>query len=94
MGKTPSDLSNKLLTDRPLTDDNIKHLAKDINQAFLCPQQAFSPIPNDYHVSTSGYEAPTISLEQCFKWLNAVAASKAGGPDDIPNWVLRQFVRF
>ena len=67
------------------------HLANDINQAFLCPQQAFSPIPDDYHVSTSGYETPNISLEQCFKWLNAVVASKTGGPDDIPNWVLREF---
>ena len=32
-----------------------------------------------------------ISLEQCFKWLSAVVAFKAGGPDDIPNWVLREF---
>ena len=63
--KTPSDLSNKLLIDKPFTDDNIKRLANDINQAFLRPQQAFSPIPDDYHVSTSGYEAPTISVEQC-----------------------------
>lgn len=32
-----------------------------------------------------------ISLEQCFKWLSAVVAFKAGGPDDIPNWVLHEF---
>lgn len=32
-----------------------------------------------------------ISLEQCFKWLSAVVAFKAGGPDDISNWVLREF---
>ena len=56
----------------PSTDDNMRLLANDINQAFLCPQQALLPIRDDYHVSTSGYEAPTISFEQCFKWLNAV----------------------
>ena len=38
MGKTLSDLSNKLLIGKPLTDDNIKCLSNDINQAFLCPQ--------------------------------------------------------
>ena len=38
----------------------MKRLANDINQALLQPQQAFSPLPVDYHVSTSGHKASTI----------------------------------
>ena len=55
-------------------------LANDINQALLQPQQAFSPLSVYYQVSTSGHEVSTLSLEQCFKWLSAVVASKAGEP--------------
>ena len=32
LGKIPSDLSNKLLTDMLLTEDNVMRLANDINE--------------------------------------------------------------
>ena len=92
MGKTPSDLSNKLLVDKAFTDDNIKRLTNDINQAFPRPQQAFSPIPDDYHVSTSGYmRLQLFHLNRVLNGLAQLSPLKAGSPDDIPNWVLREF---
>lgn len=91
-GKTPSDLSNKLLVDKAFTDDNIKRLTNDINQAFPRPQQAFLPIPYDYHVSTSGYmRLQLYHLNRVLNGSAQLSPLKAGSPDDIPNWVLREF---
>lgn len=88
-GKTPSDLSNKLLVDKAFTDDNIKRLTNDINQAFPRPQQAFLPIPYDYHVSTSGYmRLQLYHLNRVLNGSAQLSPLKAGSPDDIPNWVL------
>ena len=89
--KTPTDLCTKLLAGRPCTASNMATLANDINQAFLLPQQDYPPLCDGYRVSTGGFVAPTVSIEGCLKGLSAVSKCKAGGPDDIPNWVLREY---
>ena len=57
-----TDLTTKLLEGKSPIASNIKRLAKEINQAFLEPQQVFSSLADDYHLSAAGYQAPTLSL--------------------------------
>ena len=58
----------------------------------LEPQAAFDPLLDNIETaSTEGFKTPIISLEGTLKGLSTVISSKAGGPDNIPNWVLRDF---
>ncbi|PFX13605.1 putative RNA-directed DNA polymerase from transposon BS [Stylophora pistillata] len=90
--KTSTSVANQLLASKPATSINLKILANEINTALLEPQASFDPLLDNIEtVSTEGFKNPIISLEATFKCLSTVISSKAGGPDNIPNWVLRDF---
>ena len=92
MNKTSTSVANQLLASKPATSINLKILANEINTALLEPQASFDPLLDNIEtVSTEGFKTPIISLETTFKCLSTVSSSKAGGPDNIPNWVLRDF---
>ena len=47
------------------------------------PDNIFTPTENDIPIS--------LSEEDVFVFLNSVKPEKSGGPDSLPNWVLRKF---
>lgn len=91
MQKFSGDLAAKLLYGMPTTKINIISLANDINNGFLEPQQVFEPLQGSYRLVTTGYQVPTLSPEVVARVLITFNTTKAGGPDRIPNWVLRDY---
>ena len=92
MNKTSTSVANQLLASKSATSINLKILANEINTALLEPQASFDPLLDNIEtVSTEGFKTPIISLEATLKGLSTVISSKAGDPDNIPNWVLRDF---
>ncbi|KXJ09569.1 Carnitine O-palmitoyltransferase 1, liver isoform [Exaiptasia diaphana] len=91
MKKSTPDLVSKLLSDNCPSKDSIQSLANKINDAFLEPQENFQPLHPDFHVNTDGLLAPVFTVDIVEKVLNSTIVSKAGGPDNIPNWVLKEF---
>ena len=91
MQKFSGDLAAKLLFGMPPTKINIISLANDINNSFLEPQQVFEPLQASYRLATTGYQVPTLAPEVVARVLITVNTTKAGGPDRIPNWVLRDY---
>jgi hypothetical protein len=67
------------------------NLANDINEAFLEPQQQFDPLDQSYKVHTADSQVPNISPEETAVLLRCTNISKAGGLDNIPNWILREY---
>ena len=47
------------------------------------PDNIFTPTENDIPIS--------LSEEDVFVFLNSVKPEKSGGPNSLPNWVLRKF---
>ena len=71
-----------------------KHLANVINDAFLSPMSAFTPLATpDVHTHAYAHqqEPPRpISEFSVIKKLSALNTNKASGPDGIPSWVLKE----
>ena len=85
------DLGAKLLYGMPPTKTNIISLANDINNGFLEPQQVFEPLQACYRLATTRYKVLTLAPEVVARVLITVNTTKTGGPDRIPNWVLRDY---
>ena len=71
---------------------NLDELANEINQAFLRPMSDFNPLlPSNRQADADGRsEGFCVSEFSVFKKLSALNQSKAGGPDGIPNWILKE----
>ena len=75
-----------------------KHLANVINDAFLSPMSAFTPLATpDVHAHAHAHayihqqEPPRpLSEFSVFKKLSTLNTNKASGPDRIPSWVLKE----
>ena len=91
MEKSGSDVATKILAGSIPTKENMLSLANNINDGFLEPQQGFDPLPSGFCVDTTGFPAPSVTVDEVEKCLRSVSISKAGGPDNIPNWVLSKF---
>ncbi|KAL9960493.1 hypothetical protein ACROYT_G033961 [Oculina patagonica] len=66
-------------------------LAESINEAFTSVTKDYSPLTNCVRVPTDGDQPISVTEQSVVKKLRAVKTSRAGGPDDLPNWVLREF---
>ena len=73
-----------------LTD---QELANAINEAFLEPLEEYRmPQPlTKLRIDEDTPELPEVSDMRIFKLLTALNPSKACGPDEIPNWLLKEY---
>ena len=72
-----------------LTD---QELANAINEAFLEPLEEYRlPQPlTKLRIDENTPELPEVSDMRIFKLLTTLNPSKACGPDEIPNWMLKE----
>ena len=86
-GKTSSDIHIEGIEN--LTDQD---LANAINEAFLGPLEEYRlPQPlTKLRIDKDTPELPEVSDMRIFKLLTALNPSKACGPDEIPNWMLKE----
>jgi hypothetical protein len=91
MNKPTKDIANLLLSnDSPSYEDKL-NLANEINATFLQPQQEYTSLSQTNKLDTTNFELPSISPTTVLRQLSLVSASKASGPDNIPNWILKDF---
>ena len=90
MSKPKTDIVSKLLDESPTTYDKI-NLANDINSAFLEPQENYPKLSSTCKLDTNNDPIPSVSTDLITKQLSSINASKAHGPDNVPNWILKHF---
>ena len=91
MNKPTKVIANLLLSnDSPSYEDKF-NLANEINAALLQPQQEYAPLSQTNKLDATNFELPSISPNTVLRPLSLVSASKASGPDNIPNWILKDF---
>ena len=66
-------------------------LADKINQAFASVMVGYSPLTESVCVGTNGDQPITVTEISVQRKLCEISCAHAGGPDDLPNWVLREF---
>ena len=71
---------------------NPGNLANLINRAFLAPMSNFNPLPSTRSQTAMDEELHDFCITEfsVFKKLAMLNPSKAGGPDCIPGWVLKE----
>lgn len=67
-----------------------KVLAENINQAFINIMKDYSPLTDSVQVALEDDE-PLSVTELCVTINSVVNSFRAGGPDDLSNWMLREF---
>ena len=55
------------------------------------PQQAYEPLNENNRLDTTNAMPPIITTETVFYLLNEINTNKSNGPDNIPNWVLKEY---
>ena len=89
------DLISKIHVDE-VHDLYFQDLANAINKAFLYPLEEYrldkplARLPNDEAPS----ESPEAAELRIYKLLSKINPSKTNGPDEIPNWLLREYADF
>ena len=66
-------------------------LANKINQAFVSVMDGYSPLTESVCVDTNGDQPITITEISVRRKLREISFARAGGPDDLPYWVLWEF---
>ena len=66
-------------------------MAESVNEAFTSVTKDYSPLTNCFRVPRDGDQPISVTEQSVVKKIRAVKTSRAGGPDDLPNWVLREF---
>ena len=61
-----------------------RDLANNINEAFVGVMQEYNPLSDDD-------EPISVSVDSVAARLRKISTSRAGDPDDLPNWVLKEF---
>ena len=85
---TERDLKSQLHKDL-VCEDAV--LAEKINQAFVSIMMDYSPLADSTRVSADD-DDPIVVIEQSVaRKLREVSTSRASGPDDTPNWVLKEY---
>ncbi|CAB4026738.1 Hypothetical predicted protein, partial [Paramuricea clavata] len=72
-------------------EDSDEGLGNRINEAFISVMKDFPPLPEDFNLSTDNDEPISVSETTVERLLRAISVSKASGPDELPNWVLKSF---
>ena len=70
---------------------DVPTLANKINQAFATVMDGYSPLTESVCVDTNGDQPITVTESSVRRKLRKISCARAGGPDDLPNWVLRKF---
>ena len=91
MSNPKKDILAKLLPEDSQTLEEKKNLASKINNIFLEPQQAYEPLNENNRLDTTNAMPPIITTETAFSLLNKINTKKSNGPDNIPNWVLKEY---
>ena len=66
-------------------------LVENINSAFVSVTKDYSPLTDEVCVPIDDDQPIYVTEASVTKQLHAVRTSRAGGPDNLPNWVLREF---
>ena len=90
MSKPNINIASKLLDESQTIEDKV-NLANEINLAFLEPQKSYLKLSPSCKINTSSHPIPSVTTEMIAKQLSSVSVHKAVGPDNIPNWVLKDF---
>ena len=91
MTRKPSDIAAQLLPNENITPSDRLQLANDINNAFLEPLRPFQHIENNFRLNTENSELPMVTPIDVAHKLKAISTVKSNGPDNIPNWILKEF---
>lgn len=73
------------------TDCTDRDLADKINEAFVGVMQEYNPLSDDVIVLCEDDEPIQVTVDSVTARLSKISASRAGGPDNLPNWVLKEF---
>ena len=90
MSKPNINIASKLLDESQTIEDKV-NLANEINLAFLEPQKSYLKLSSTCKIDTSSHPIPSVTTEMIAKQLSSTSVHKAAGPDNIPNWVLKDF---
>ena len=66
-------------------------MSEKINEAFVSVMQGYSPLSENILVASEDDEPLSVTEAAVARKLRAVSASRAGGPDNLPNWVLKEY---
>ena len=66
-------------------------LANKMNQEFASVMDGYSPLTESVCVDTNGDQPITVTEISVQRKLCEISCARTGGPDDLPNWVLREF---
>ena len=73
------------------TDCIDRDLADKINEAFVGVMQEYNPLSDDVIVSCEDDEPIQVTVDSVAPRLSKITAFRAGGPDNVLNWVLKEF---
>ena len=73
------------------TDCTNRDLADKINEAFVGVMHEYNPLSDDVMVLCKDDEPIQVTVDSVAARLSKISASRAGGPDNLPNWVLKEF---
>ena len=76
------------------TESSDQKLANCINEAFLNAIKDYEPLENNIYVQCDDHESLTVDEKLKIKKLQQINTSKASGPDNMPNLVLKTFFIF
>ena len=66
-------------------------LADKINQAFVSVMKDYSSLPNCVHVNVEDDQPIFVTELSVARKLKEIKSSRTCGPDDLPNWVVKEF---
>ena len=91
MSNPKKNIPAKLLPEGSQTLEEKTNLANKINSIFLEPQQAYEPLNKNKRLNFPNAIPPIITTETVFCLLSKTSTNKSNGPDNIPNWVLKEY---
>ena len=65
-------------------------LANKINKAFVSVMEDYSPLTDCVRVDMDDDQPISVNEHSVALKLREISCARAGGPDDLPNWVLRE----
>ena len=66
-------------------------LSDKINEAFVSVLEKYCHFPAEFGVHADDDEPISVTEETVVKKLKEISVSRSSGPDDLPNWVLKEF---
>ena len=68
-----------------------QELVDKVNEAFVSVTKDYLPLANDVCVSLEDDVPITVTDTSVTRKLRQISASKASGPDNLPNWLLKEY---